>query len=164
VVAVTGLSKRNQRADMRRSRRAPTVEEMASLLEATERRPLQKALAITRGPDKVKPIAETSDKTRARLIVLDRERSLICKTLVMTGLRYGELRSIALGQVDLHGPTPHIVLHAHDEKARRERLSSRSVMALSKIPEAPVCFRNVIGNWRTSYRMMVLSKSTPITR
>jgi hypothetical protein len=56
------------------------------------------------------------------------------------------------------------VLHAHDEKARRERLSSRSVMALSKIPEAPVCFRNVIGNWRTSYRMMVLSKSTPITR
>jgi len=48
-----------------------------------------------------------------------RERALIYKTLLMTGLRYGELRSVTVAQCVLDGPTPHINLAAKDEKARR---------------------------------------------
>jgi hypothetical protein len=43
---------------------------------------------------------------------------LIYKTLVLTGLRKGELASITVGQVDLDAPTPSLVLEAADEKNR----------------------------------------------
>ena len=47
-----------------------------------------------------------------------RERALIVKTLVLTGLRSGELRSITIGQVHLDAPMPFIELAAKDEKNR----------------------------------------------
>lgn len=50
---------------------------------------------------------------------LGRERALIYKTLVLTGLRKGELASITGGQLDLDGPMPFIVLDAADEKNRQ---------------------------------------------
>ena len=46
------------------------------------------------------------------------ERALIYKTLVLTGLRKGELASITVGQLDLDAPTPFLVLEAADEKNR----------------------------------------------
>lgn len=108
----------DQRADTRRKRRALTESELARLLDAAQRRPLADALMVRRGDDEGKPMAKVSDKTRDRLLRLGRERALIYKTLVLTGLRKGELASITVGQVDLGGAVPHLLLHARDEKNR----------------------------------------------
>lgn len=48
-----------------------------------------------------------------------RERALIYKVLVLTGLRRGELRSITLGQVHLDCDAPYLELAAADEKNRQ---------------------------------------------
>jgi integrase len=50
---------------------------------------------------------------------LGRERALIYKTLVLTGLRKGELASLTVGQLELDGPMPFVVLEAADEKNRQ---------------------------------------------
>ena len=50
---------------------------------------------------------------------LGRERALIYKTLVLTGLRKGELASLTVGQLDLDGAMPFAVLNAADEKNRQ---------------------------------------------
>ena len=48
-----------------------------------------------------------------------RERALIYRTLVLTGLRRGELASLTNGSLELDAPTPFAVLDASDEKNRR---------------------------------------------
>jgi len=48
-----------------------------------------------------------------------RERSLIYKTLTLTGLRKGELASITVGQLYFDAPQPHVDLLAKDEKSGR---------------------------------------------
>ena len=48
-----------------------------------------------------------------------RQRVLIYRTLALTGLRKGELASITIGQLELDGPVPYVVLHAADEKNRK---------------------------------------------
>ena len=83
------------------------------------RRPLAEALIIRRGNDKGKPLAKVSDETRVQLDRLGRERALIYKTLVLTGLRKGELASVTVSQIHFEGPAPYIVLDAKDEKNRR---------------------------------------------
>lgn len=55
---------------------------------------------------------------RARLEALGRERALIYKTLVLTGLRKGELASLTAGQLYLDGPVCYAALDARDEKNR----------------------------------------------
>ena len=50
---------------------------------------------------------------------LGRERALIYKTLVLTGLRRNELASLSVGQLELDGPMPFVVLNAADEKNRQ---------------------------------------------
>lgn len=50
---------------------------------------------------------------------LGRERALIYKTLVLTGLRRNELASLTVGQLELDGPMPFVVLNAADEKNRQ---------------------------------------------
>jgi len=50
---------------------------------------------------------------------LGRERALIYKTLVLTGLRKGELASLTVGQLELDGPMPFVELEAADEKNRQ---------------------------------------------
>ena len=50
---------------------------------------------------------------------LGRERALIFKTLVLTGLRKNELASVTVGQLELGGPCPHVTLNAADEKNRQ---------------------------------------------
>jgi integrase len=112
----------DQRADTRRQRRALTEEELARLLDAAQRRPLADAMTVRRGDAKGQAQAKLSAATRENLLRIGRERALIYKTLVLTGLRKGELASISVGQVDLGGGdarVPHIVLNARDEKNRR---------------------------------------------
>jgi Phage integrase family len=63
--------------------------------------------------------ADTKDETRAALDWLGRERALIYKTLVLTGLRRGELESLTVGQLHLDDAVPYARLDADDEKNRK---------------------------------------------
>ena len=73
-------------------------------------------------------LAAATARARARLIAnpdliakmetLGRERELIYKTLVLTGLRKGELASVTVGQLVLDADPAFLVLDAADEKNR----------------------------------------------
>ena len=110
------VPKADAKADCRRKRRALTEDELVRLLDATRRRPLLEARTIRRGKNKGKPLAEVKPWTRERLERLGRERTLIYKTLVLTGLRRNELASITVAQLELDGPHPHAELYPSDEK------------------------------------------------
>jgi integrase len=55
----------------------------------------------------------------ARLERTGHERALMYKTLVLTGLRKGELASLTIGQLEFGGPVAYAVLNAADEKNRQ---------------------------------------------
>ena len=112
------VAKADEGADPRRQRRALTEDELRRLLDMARRRPLLDAMMIRRGKSKGEAVAELRDETRRRLETLGWERALIYKTLVLTGLRKGELSSLTVGQLVLDGPMPCLVLHAADEKNR----------------------------------------------
>jgi len=138
------LPKADERIDGWRKARALTKAELARLLYVARHRPLaERGRESERiDPDKRKrqrgtwrlvPLTfETMGAAveRARDRLKDRpdliaeletrgwERALIYKTLVLTGLRQGELQSVTVGQVQLDGDTPHIQLAAADEKNR----------------------------------------------
>jgi integrase len=113
---LTGIPKANQKADPRRHRRAPTEAELGRLLDMARRRPVLDAATVHRGARKGEAVARLRPEIVARLEVLGRERALIYKTLVLTGLRKGELASLTVGPLELDGPTPSALLHAADEK------------------------------------------------
>jgi len=54
-----------------------------------------------------------------RLEQIGEERALIHKTLVLTGLRKGELASLTVGQLVLGADPTYLVLSAADEKNRQ---------------------------------------------
>src|SRR5262249_29123379 len=114
-----GITKANEKADPRRSRRALTEQELLKLLDLARRRPLLEALTVRKGPRKGERYAEVRLEVQQRLEALGRERALIYKTLVLTGLRKGELASLTVGQLDLDGPIPSASLDAGDEKNRQ---------------------------------------------
>ena len=58
-------------------------------------------------------------ETIAELERVGRERALIYKTMVLTGLRKGELTSLTVGQLSLEGAMPFVELAAADEKNRQ---------------------------------------------
>ena len=113
-----GVPKADTKADCRRKRRALTEAELMRLLDMARRRPLLDAMTIRRGKHKGEAVAVLRDETRRRLERLGQERALIYKTLVLTGLRKGELASITVGQVDLDASMPSLALEAADEKNR----------------------------------------------
>src|SRR5437868_1806031 len=57
-------------------------------------------------------------EVRAQLDLLGRERALIYKTLVLTGLRKNELASLTVAQLHLDAEVPYAALDAADEKNR----------------------------------------------
>jgi len=63
------------------------------------------------------PMCET---VRQRLEGLGRERALIYKTFLLSGLRKGELTALTVGQLYLDEPIPYIALDASEEKNREE--------------------------------------------
>jgi integrase len=75
-------------------------------------------LTVYKGPRKGQRYANIRPEVQRRLDRLGQERALIYKTLVLTGLRKGELASITVGQLDLSSPMPSLVLKAADEKNR----------------------------------------------
>ena len=82
------------------------------------RRPLVDAMTIRKGKRKGEGGAVLREDTRRRLEWLGRERELIYKMLVLTGLRRGELASLTIGQLDLDADPAFLVLNAADEKNR----------------------------------------------
>jgi integrase len=110
--------KANEKSDPRRQRRAMTEAELNQLLEVARRRPLEDARTVRAGKHKGKLVAKLSPETIERLEQLGRERSLIYKTLVLTGLRKSELASLTIGQLHLDAELPYAELAAADEKNR----------------------------------------------
>ena len=113
-----GVPKADEKADPRRRRRSMTEAELVRLLDVARRRPLLEALTVRRGKRKGEAIANVRPEVRERLEALGRERALIYKTLVLTGLRKNELASLTVAQLRLDGPVPHVELDAADEKNR----------------------------------------------
>ncbi len=114
-----GVAKANERADRRRQRRALTEDELGRLLAVATNRPLIDAETIRRGSRAGERYGNVRPQVRARLELLGRERALIYKTLVLTGLRKKELASLTVGALHLDNPVPFVVLGAADEKNRQ---------------------------------------------
>jgi integrase len=138
------IAKADETADRRRTRRAMTEDELRRLLDVARRRPLAEygRLTVRKPKDEAKGKRDTwnmlplaaedltaaTARARARLIgnpelvaemeTLGRERELIYKTLVITGLRKGELASLTVGQLVLDADPAFLVLDAADEKNR----------------------------------------------
>jgi integrase len=139
------VTKADEQTDRRRQRRAMAEAELIQLLEVARWRPLAEYGRRSIAKDETERNGKRSNWTfvpltldelpaameRARqslskrpdfiakLERLGRERSLIYKTLVLTGLRKGELASITVGQLNLDAPQPFAELHAADEKNRQ---------------------------------------------
>jgi integrase len=136
--------KLDEKADRRRQRRALTDDELRRLLHVARLRPLAEygRETVKLPPDKCKgrktwtkaplthaTLAAAAERARetlgerpdfiAGLEHAGRERVLIYKTLVLTGLRKGELASLTVGSLDLTGPTAYATLGAVDDKAGR---------------------------------------------
>ncbi len=114
-----GIAKANEKSDPRRQRRALTAEELRLLLDVAHRRPLLDRMTIRRGERKGETVAKLRPETVASLERLGRERALIYKALVLTGLRRGELASLTVGDLELDAEHPHAVLQAAAEKNRQ---------------------------------------------
>ncbi len=100
------VPKANEKADPRRQRRAMTESELVKLLVVARERPLLEALTVRKGPRKGERYADVRPEVRERLELLGRERALIYKTLVLTGLRKGELASLTVAHLRLDDAVP----------------------------------------------------------
>jgi len=147
-----GVTKADANANRRRTRRALTEGELARLLYVARRRPLLDRKTVHRGKRRGEAYGRLRPKVQCRLERLGRERALIYKTLVLTGLRKGELASITAGQVVLDADPPYLVLEAADEKNRegstiplradlaadlRQWLAEKATVAQEAAREAP---------------------------
>ncbi len=113
-----------------RKRRSMTEAELIRLLEVARSRPLQEALTIRRGKQKGKAVAQVRKEVRAELERVGWERALIYKTLLLTGLRKGELASLTVGQLHLDEANAFAELYAADEKNRQgSEIAIRSDLA-----------------------------------
>jgi integrase len=112
------LQRFNEQADRRRQPRALTPDELVRLLDAARRRPLDEAERYNRGWRRGQRGARLRPETRTKLQALGYERALVYRTLVLTGLRLGELASIRICDVVLDGDRPHLLLDPKHEKNR----------------------------------------------
>ncbi|MGD8452204.1 MAG: tyrosine-type recombinase/integrase [Phycisphaerae bacterium] len=140
--------KRDGKADQRRPRRALTEDELRRLLTVARLRPLAEYGRPTvkladagkrennrsrrtwkRAPLTLSTLGAAEAHARdvlakrpdfiAELERRGRERALIYKALLLTGLRKGELASLTVAQLELDGRVAYAVLAAADEKAGR---------------------------------------------
>ncbi|MFB3893075.1 MAG: tyrosine-type recombinase/integrase [Phycisphaerae bacterium] len=101
----------------RKRRRPLTLEEIDALLDAAARRPLRDALLIRRGARKGRQVANVRLDQRERLMRLGRERALIYKTLIYTGLRKNELATMTVADVHFDGAQSRMTLAARNAKS-----------------------------------------------
>ncbi|EMI54687.1 integrase-recombinase protein [Rhodopirellula sallentina SM41] len=113
-----GFGKRDEKSDRKRVARSLTRDEMQRLLDIAQRRPLQDALTVRRGKNAGKQVAKVPDARRAKLERLGTERALIYKTLILTGLRSNELRTLRKSDLSF-GDVPFLILKSSNEKNRK---------------------------------------------
>ena len=140
--------KRDEKAGQRRKRRALTEDELQRLLKVAQLRPIAEYgrnrhrrddadqrddkksrrtwrrvpleyVEIEAAVERGRQALRTRPDVVAELERRGKERAMIYKSLVLTGLRKGELASLVVGNLELTGATPYIVLNAADEKAGR---------------------------------------------
>ena len=114
-----GMPKANEQADRKRIHRAMDETELVKLLDVTRGRPLLEAQTVRKGKRKGEAYAELRSETKANLERLGWERALTYKTMILTGLRKGELASMTVGRVHLDADLPYLDLNAADEKNRQ---------------------------------------------
>ncbi len=100
-------------------RRAFTTDELTKLFEVTLTRPLKENQTIRRGANKGTQTGKLRAETIERLKLLGKERYLIYRTLLYTGLRINELRTLTVARLDLTPKQETIHLEAHNEKTRQ---------------------------------------------
>jgi integrase len=110
------VPKANEKADRRRQRRAMTEAELVKLLAVARGRPLIEALTVRKGPRRGERYADVRREVRERLDLIGWERALIYKTLVLSGLRKGELSSLTVAHMHHDDPVPIASMEAADEK------------------------------------------------
>jgi len=102
---------------------APTDQKCSiRLLKATQERPLHDALLIRRGLNKGKLLARISDKQRLRLERIGRERALIYKFMILTGLRCGEVASLTVASLRLDEANPYVLIEGRHAKSGKAAL------------------------------------------
>ena len=112
------LPKADERADPKRQRRALTPDEIERLLAVAVRRPLDAARTVRRGKRKGEAFADLRPEVVERLHALGRERVLVYRTLIYTGLRLGELRTLTVARLDLTPGAESLHLEVVNEKNR----------------------------------------------
>ena len=112
------LPKADVREDPRRQRRSLTEDEINRLLTVTATRPLDDTRTIRRGAKRGQRSAEVRPEVIAHLEAVGRERVLAYKTLLFTGLRLNELRTLTVSQLDLTPGAELLKLEAKNEKNR----------------------------------------------
>jgi integrase len=100
-------------------RRALSMDEIARLLEAAERRALIELQTIRIGPCKGKAVAKVKPHTKAKALRKGRERKMVYMLAVWTGLRRNEIRQLTWGDIHLDTIPGHIVLRARTTKSKR---------------------------------------------
>ena len=93
---LAGLPKAEE-SEPARQRRPLSEDEIARLLKAARERPLLDALTVRRGKNKGKPLAKVGDEQRRALERAGRERALVYKFMMLTGLRRNEAASLTVG-------------------------------------------------------------------
>lgn len=111
------IPKADEKSDPRRQRRALNEAELNRLLAVASVRPLTDARTVRRGKRKGQSFADLRPETVARLHLLGRERALIYKSLLLTGLRKNELATLTIAQLDLTVGNAFLQLDAADEKS-----------------------------------------------
>jgi integrase len=108
------------KSELRRHRRALTEDELVRLLRTARERPLVEVCMIRSGKRRGERVAAPRrPETKAKAERLGWERSLIYKTLVLTGLRRGELEALEVRHLSLTGPRPCLTLPAAATKNRK---------------------------------------------
>ncbi|MFQ5805025.1 MAG: tyrosine-type recombinase/integrase [Phycisphaerae bacterium] len=162
------LSKADEATDVRRERRALTEDELARLLHVAELRPLGeygreteqklasegkgKRATWTKRPLTFETIDAAADRAAERLREnpefvdrkrrLGRERVLTYKTLILTGLRRGELATLRWGDLELDGTQPYLIVRAKNAKNRKQE----TVAIRPDLANALQAWRSECGN------------------
>jgi integrase len=143
---INGVPKLDATAHPRRKRRSLVEAELVALLRVARWRPIaefgRQAIPAEKQPGESKRKAWTSaaltlddldaavergrERLRnspqhiAKLDRLGRERALMFKTLVLTGLRKSELAAVTVGHLDIDGPMPVILMRSNETKNRQQ--------------------------------------------
>jgi integrase len=105
-----------------RVRRALTPDEIQLVLDTARKRPLDEVSTIRRGERKGQKDANVRPEVRERLIMLGRERALIYKMAIYTGLRKGEIYDLRVYHLDLAAkPWPSLELPGKQSMTKNDK-------------------------------------------